>query len=282
MRDTNQGQMLENNIVLKKKRIWELDFIRGILLILVTWDHIGIFGYCWGIIGTSNVFSIWLKDVMFAYLASPLRWGFEPILIWMLILLSGINCTFSRNHTSRAAQMLLLDLVFICGYEIAKVIAPQIVTGYTVFNILTIFSLSFIVWVFVDKFKIKTEYLFVVGLTFVIFGLYYYLQYRTTYLGEPLVFSRNSQWLFFTVYNQNAYVISSNNFEPLFPSLGFFLLGGVFGRSFYNRRSSLTGRSAPKFLKPTLWIGKHSLSVFLCAAPILVFFMWILTLLRIL
>lgn len=274
--------MLENNIVLKKQRIWELDLIRGLLLILVTWDHIGIFGYCWNIIGASNAFGVWLRDFMFKYLASGLRFGFEPVLIWTLVLLSGINCTFSRNHTRRAIKMLTLDLVFIIGYTIIKPYFPDILMGETIFNILTIFSISFVVWVFIEKFNVKSEYLVIFGIILILYGLYYYLRFRTTLIGEQLTLSKANEWLYFLVYNTNAYTISYNNFEPLLPALGFFLLGGAYGRKFFARRESLVSNKVPKGLKPVLWIGKHSLSVFILGAPILVVFMWLLSLIKVL
>jgi len=97
-----------------------------------------------------------------------------------------------------------------------------------------------------------------------------------------LTLSAQNEWLFFLIYNTNAYTISFNNFEPLLPSLGFFLLGGAYGRAFYSRRTSLFDCNNPKVLKPVLWIGRHSLSVFILGAPILVVFMWILSLLKIL
>lgn len=275
------NDFLENDIRKKSSRIWELDLIRGIILILVTWDHIGIFGYCWNIIGASNAFGIWLRDFMFKYLASGIRWGFEPVLIWMLVLLSGINCTFSRNHTRRAAEMLALDLLIIVGHTILKQFYFEI-KGETLFNILTIFSICFTLWVAVDYFKIKNKYLIQVALVLFAGGLYYYLRYRTNLIGEQLTLPENLRGMFFLVYNTNAYEISYNNFEPLLPSLGFFLLGGVFGRKFYKNRSSLVNSKCPKFLKPVIWTGRHSLTVFLLGAPVLVFFMWILSLIKVL
>lgn len=281
------NDLLENNITVKRKRIWELDFVRGIILILVTFDHVGIFGYYWPtveapFIGASNVFGMWLRDFMYRYLDSSIRWAVEPTIIWMLVMLSGVNCTFSRNHSRRAAEMLALDIAIITLHSVVKIYAPDTLKGETLFNILTIFALSFTLWYFIDKFKVKNIYLIEAGLLLIAAGMYYYILHRTTLIGPQLTLAKEWDFLFFLVYNTNAYEISFNNFEPLLPSLGFFLLGGVFGRKFYANRTSLFNIERPRFLRPVIWIGRHSLSIFLFGAFIVVAFMWFLSFIKIL
>ncbi|NLZ24942.1 MAG: DUF1624 domain-containing protein [Clostridiales bacterium] len=278
---TKAGEFLKNDIVMKKSRIWELDLIRGFLLILVTWDHIGIFGYCWNIIGASNAFGIWLREFMFKYLASGLRYGFEPVLIFTLVFLSGINCTFSRSHTKRAIEMLYFDIGFIFLHNMGTYVFPDTLMGETVFNILTIFAICFSIWAIIDYFKVDDIYLLIFGVCLTAIGLYFYILQRTDLsdFGALPDWMRNLFWL---IYNDDAYIYSYNNFEPLLPGLGFFLLGGVYGRNIYRQKTSLLNKPCPKILKPTVWIGKHSLMVFIFGAPILVFIMWIMSLIKIL
>ena len=58
--------------------------------------------------------------------------------------------------------------------------------------------------------------------------------------------------------------MSPNNFEPLFPHLGWFILGGIMGKYIYKNKQTLTKNEEPyKVFRPIAYVGKHSLVVYI-------------------
>ena len=73
-------------------------------------------------------------------------------------------------------------------------------------------------------------------------------------------------WL--TVLGFAPYGFASSDYFPLFPNLGYFLLGAVLGRALYaERKSLLPGGNPPA--KALQWMGRRSLLIYLLHQPIL-------------
>ena len=90
----------------KKRRIWELDFLRGVCVLLMIFDHAMYdvayqFGRAWAD-ATQSEFFIALYQRAREYWASPLRLTTQDIVVWTFALLCGISCSFSKNNFRRA------------------------------------------------------------------------------------------------------------------------------------------------------------------------------------
>ena len=73
-------------------------------------------------------------------------------------------------------------------------------------------------------------------------------------------------WL--TVLGFAPYGFASSDYFPLFPNLGYFLLGAVLGRALYAEKKSLLPRENPP-AKALQWMGRKSLLIYLLHQPIL-------------
>ena len=94
----------------------------------------------------------------------------------------------------------------------------------------------------------------IVALAMIVLGLWL----RTVGFSFP--------WL--TVLGFAPYGFASSDYFPLFPNLGYFLLGAVLGRALYAEKKSLLPRENPP-AKALQWMGRKSLLIYLLHQPIL-------------
>ena len=92
-----------------RNRIWELDFLRGVCVLLMIFDHfmfdIGdIFGEEWAAVQGTDFF-IGLYERALVYAESPLRLVTRDIVVWIFALLCGISCSFSRSNLKRGIEV---------------------------------------------------------------------------------------------------------------------------------------------------------------------------------
>lgn len=241
-----------------KKRIWELDIMRGILMIFVTLDHACNFGLKLGIFDFNTFIGMQIHDFAAMYCSSAFRNGIQPFGLFLFCYLSGINCSFSRSKFKRVLKMWIICAIFMGTVAILHLIVPDFVTGPLMFNIIAVITICVTVWWFFDLIKCPTWIRFALGVAIIAIGLTHYYMY---YIRD---FSYiNNDLLALLVYNSHARDLCPDNFEPLFPHLGWFILGAVMGRYIYRQRKTLTEHEEPyKPFIPLAYIGKHSLVVY--------------------
>ena len=90
-----------------RARVWELDFLRGVFIVLMLVDHtffdiMELFGAHWTFAGAP-----WDKAVIAAdyYWTMPLREWVHDGVLWGFLLLCGISTSFSRDPVLRAAKL---------------------------------------------------------------------------------------------------------------------------------------------------------------------------------
>ena len=82
-----------------KERAWELDFLRGIALILMLFMH-----FSWDVRYEFGV-------NVFSYLEKGWFWSFgHPVIVVLFVGVSGICCTFSRSNIKRGLKLLAAAL----------------------------------------------------------------------------------------------------------------------------------------------------------------------------
>ena len=261
------------NIPGKRLRIWELDLIRGIIMVVVTFDHVCRFSYYWGIIRFQTAFGKAIESIALGYLNSYFCKHAYPYALWLLCFMSGISCQFSRSDTKRLIKSWALSAVFMGGYLALHFIIPNIITGYVIFNIIAVITISVTFWYILDKLKVHDVYRIIFGALTVITGvtLFYYNRFH-----EGGLFVEN-KLLALLIYNKNGYNVSPNNFEPLLPHLGFFVLGAVFGKNFYRDKATrLKRKTPPKWLTPVMLLGKHSLEAYLFMPVLCISALWLI------
>ena len=104
-----------------RERIWELDFLRGVCVLLMIFDHFmfdiaGLFDKAWIATGKENIIQI--VELAQNYINnSTLRTTTQHIVVWIFALLCGISCSFSRSNLKRGVQATILaGIITIVSY----------------------------------------------------------------------------------------------------------------------------------------------------------------------
>lgn len=223
-----------------KRRIWEIDFLRGIAIILMAIFHL-VFDlkefYSWGF-DFPNVF-----------------WTGPQILVGtMFSTLSGISRSFTRNSLKQGLVTfgfgMLLTLV-------TYFVSPEI---YIKFGILHFLGISMIIYHFMQK--INTRYLLPLGGLIIVAGNIL----EKVNVFTPLLFPIG-------LMNKN---FASLDYYPLLPWYGVFLIGVFIGRVVYKEKRSLFRFEIKNdFLS---FLGRHSLFVYLTHQPLILSILYLMNL----
>lgn len=216
-------------------RIPELDAARGVCILGMAAVHL-------------------LYDLTELY--PVLIWEYPPLFLllkdWggiVFFLISGIAVTLGRRHLRRGL------VVFGCGILVGAVME---LTGAMPirFGVLHCLGLCMLLWELFKRAKFGT--LAVAAIVFVLLGF---------------VFARavvSADWLY--PLGLTAADFWSADYFPLFPYLGFFLLGAICGKKLYPQRRSLFAQTS--FTKPLsrffCLCGRHSLFIYLIHQPLLI------------
>lgn len=224
----------------KNERIWELDALRGTAICCVILLH---FLYdLQTFLGLSALSSPVIQAVM--------QYGGI-----VFVVLSGLCATLGSRSLRRGA------LVFACGMVITAVTMAMVQLGLAVeslvirFGVLHLLGICMLLWPVLKK--LPTWLQAALGVVFVALGMVF----DTLRVKSRWLFPLGLRYLGFT----------SSDYFPLFPHLGWFLLGAAAGRTLYGRRQTrlpnFPSNTAPvRFFR---WCGTHSLWLYLLHQPIL-------------
>ena len=284
----------------KKKRIWEIDLIRGICVLLMIFDHtmfdVRYFGNVWH----NND----MRNAGFSYWTGDLRGFVWPIVVFLFIFISGISSTFSKSNFTRALQTLTFAYVI-------SAVTSFVPNLYIRFGVLHALGFSMLIYAVLDFFDKSIYSKLAAGLCIVILGVlkesgnFLEVSLLLIIIGflilitfgaffEKKVFSKHViaalslisagiliiiikslvdgavslrmpesfQWLNNVIgYREGSFSISADYFA-LIPFVGIFLLGSVFAKLFYQERKSLLPKLDTKFTKPVEYIGRHALIIY--------------------
>lgn len=225
-----------------QKRIWELDFFRGVFL----WGMIGIHL----IYDLVDLYGVIAWDPPAAYLLFKNRFGI------LFVVLSGLCATLGKNSVRRGLK------VFACGMVCSLVTAGMVWLGMAGkdlliwFGVLHCLGLCMLLWPLFKK--LPTPVLFVLGLAMILYGEYLRnIAYPWAELLFPLGFK--------------APGFSSSDYFPLLPNLGYFLLGSVLGRALYREKRTLLPNVsiANPVIRFFCFCGGHSLLIYMLHQPVL-------------
>lgn len=225
-----------------KKRIWELDFFRGVFL--------------WGMIGIHLIYDLvdlygvldWQLPA--AYLLFKNRFGIT------FVVLSGLCATLGRNSVRRGIQ------VFACGMVCTLATCLMVWAGMAgrglliYFGVLHCLGTCMVLWACFKK--LPTWALLILGLAMVVSGEYL--------RGMAFPWATYLFPLGFTDYH-----FVSSDYFPLLPNLGYFLVGSVLGRTLYKEKQSLLPKVNERnpVIRFFRFCGKHSLLIYMLHQPIL-------------
>lgn len=221
-----------------KTRIWELDALRGLALLGMIGIHL--------IYDLVDLYWVWHWEQPAWYLLFKNNYGA------IFLLISGISVTLGFRPVRRGLQ------VFLCGFLCTAATVGMYLVGAAerdiiiYYGVLHCLGTCMMLW---PLFRRGSDIvLAAVAGGMIALGLWL----RTRGFSFP--------WL--TVLGFCPYGFASSDFFPLFPNLGYFLLGALVGRRVYAEKRSLLPRENPPL--PVLrWCGRHSLTIYLLHQPIL-------------
>lgn len=241
---------------LAKDRAWELDFLRGIALIMMLFMH------------TSWDFRYEFGVDIFSYLEADWFWSFvHPVIVVLFVGVSGICSTFSRNNAKRGLKILAATLALNIGTLIIYKVTG--IPCLIIFNVLSVLTCGIFLYALIAFIEKKTQANpnvanVIMGLA----GLYIVI------VGCNIHYMDNaSDSLFFLPVGFDiAGTPPMADYMPLFPWLGVFLLGCVIGRTCYKDKKTLfagKGKVMSAVARPVEFIGRHSLIIYLAHQPVI-------------
>lgn len=224
------------------KRIWELDFARGLALIGMMVIHL--------IYDLVDLFAILPWRLPMWYLLFKNNYGA------LFLVISGISVTLGSRCIRRGAQVIACSFLVTAvtvGMYLLGVAGRDIIIYYGVLQCL---GTCMILWAAFRK--LPSWLLTLLGLGFAALGLYLrYHAYDVPWLLIPLGFT--PPWF------------ASSDYFPLLPNFGYFLLGAVAGRALYPTKTTRfpTVSADSPFIRPFRQMGEHSLLIYLLHQPLL-------------
>jgi uncharacterized membrane protein len=237
----------------KKKRIFEIDFVRGFCILLMVMDH---FFYDWGYliqdIFNFNDLNISWIDSLNSFAVDYWSWSVRTIVrvvvVCLFLFTSGISSTLSKNNFKRGLMIfgvgVLMSLAFFAYSKISGA------DDYILFGAITcigtcvlIYSLYEFLFKKIDKKKKIMPFVsLAIGLTIVLLG---HLVICRNYPKAPILSTKNLNW---TNWWQPiiGFKYYGDDWLPLFPFLGYFFLGAGIGGLFYRNKKSLFSYIEPK------------------------------------
>ncbi|MBP6162028.1 MAG: DUF1624 domain-containing protein, partial [Clostridia bacterium] len=121
----------------KRERIPEIDFLRGLALLLMVWHHAMYdVRYIFGIDAFAFQDSYWFYRIG------------RPIVLALFLLVSGISTRFSGNNLKRGLRMLLFAVIATVLTAIVEVITNWM--GVIFFNVFHVIALSTLCYVLIE------------------------------------------------------------------------------------------------------------------------------------
>ena len=266
---------------LNTKRIWEIDFIRGIVIIGMLIDHfffdfIGIFTKY----NFTNLPEVYLNIGAFAnaYWVHPVRVTFRFIGLFFLLFLSGISTHFSKNSIKRSLIVIaaggIISLAFLVVSNFTSkedmVIMGAVLCIGVCMLIYSLYKLAF--YRFKKIYKWLTLILAIGMLTMWVFvsrnvatdTSNFWFYYNGYARSIPVIYSGKLGEHIWEVLLGTAYF--GSDWMGLFPALGYMFLGGFIGETVYKNRTSIFKKYNEKLNKNTLAIvvpGRYSLWFYL-------------------
>ncbi len=238
---------------IKKQRIWEIDALRGFVVLCMVFDHLM---YSSGFIFYPQWFSDggsgFLYELCYfggqVYWPSLFRACFRMFIVLSFIILCGISLSFSRSNFKRGLKILAVAMgITIVTSSMDWLFNYQ--NFYTIrFGVLHMLAFCVLIHQILPQPKQKTA--LIGGIILIALGAYFYF--------NPLPGTNLAAYIIGL--NSNGY---SADYYPLLPWVGYFLLGSAWSYSLYKQKKSHfpnhgSGAIAG-FLQKT---GRHALLIY--------------------
>ncbi len=218
----------------KKERIWEIDALRGLFIIFVVIIHL-------------------IFDLEYMYnvdLNLPNMYYFVQVNGGILfVLISGISITLGSRCIKRGLFVLGCGLLITL---VTYILFPEITIVFGILHLLGVCMLLYPIYK-----KLPSWAIALLAVPIVVLG----------YVFENM--QVNNPYLFFIGLTTEKF--NTGDYFPLFPHLGYFMIGVVLGRLLYSEKKSLLP-NFPKnnfIIKFLQFCGRHSIWIYLIHQPVI-------------
>jgi uncharacterized membrane protein len=231
------------------QRIWEVDFLRGLAIILMVGYHI---------LFDLGEFSGVKRFLGFSTDLGSAAWtAAQYFFAGLFVILSGISSTLSRNNVRRGLKLLAVSLAVSAA---TFVFDPS---SAVYFGILQCLAISMLIYGAAFE---KAGPVGCGAWGLLVFGLGAVLPVLKKGLAV------RSDWLLPLGIPGSSF--SSFDYFPLIPWLGIFLIGSALGKSVYASRRSLLPWLLPETFINTA--GRHSLLIYIVHQPVIMGVLYVL------
>lgn len=212
-------------------RIWELDFLRGIALILMIYFHI--------VFDLNEIFNYPISY------SSGINYYIGKVSVILFIIISGISSSLSKNNIKRGLKVLAIAIIITV---VTHLFGSEIGIKFGILHLLGICMILYPVFA-----KFSWYILLILGSVFIIIGdLFDRIYVDFNYLF--VIGLRSTQF-------------QSSDYYPFFPWSGLFLLGIALSKLIYTKRSSLFNFDIKDNIISKL--GRNTLLVYVLHQPII-------------
>lgn len=251
----------QNSNELEKKRVWEIDAIRGFLILSVLAYHLYMTVEAFCINGYYNI-----SSVDYVKFTDPLLFWFQineageisrslfpkfavkhmqPLWVDMFFVVSGISYRFSRNNL-RGGFRLLLGATFVSGFTWLIELLSGDGGQFIRFGVLHCYASCHLIHYYLLEERSNKALLLTAAVSLVV-G--YYLKFNPTFSDFALLVP-------FGIRERGTLL---RDYWPVFPMLGWFLIGAVLGKRLYPEKKTLfPGQTDRKWHKPLCFLGRYS------------------------
>lgn len=224
----------------EQKRIWEIDAIRGFLILCVIVSHTLFFG--------ANILGLFRIPPLIGYV---MQYGGA-----LFVLLSGLSCTLGTRSFRRGLIVFAAGMILTAGSYIGVLLGWLGEDMVVRFGVLHLLGFAMMLAPILKKLPNWT--LLILGLALTAVG--YWLDGQPPLVKTPLLFPLGLRYPGF----------SSGDYFPIAPHLGWFCLGIVLGRVLYPaKRSLLPGPWESRLpVRFFCWCGRNSLYIFVLHLPL--------------
>jgi len=234
-------------------RIWEIDFLRGLAIILMV---------CYHLLFDLGEFVGFKKFLGWSTNLSTVAWVIAQFFFaGLFVVLSGTSSTLSRNNVRRGLRLLAVSLLVSAATYIVDAASA------VYFGILQCLAVCMLVYGAAFE---KTRAAVCAAAGAVVLGLA---------AGLPAIkraLAVQSNWLM--PFGLHGPSFSAFDYFPLIPWLGIFLVGAALGKTLYaSKRSLLPWRLPRTFVN---FAGRHSLLIYIVHQPVIMGVLYALGLVR--
>jgi len=239
--------------LVRRERIWEIDFLRGLSIILMVGYHLL---YDLGAMAGVGSLLGFTTD-----LSTPAWLAAQYFFAGLFVVLSGISSTLSRGNVRRALKLLAVALLV----TVATFVFNRAATVH--FGILHCLGVSILLYGAAFE-KAKAPACAIAGAAVLVVSAALPFALK----GAAIRFD----WLLPLGLHTPAY--SSFDYFPVLPWFGIFLAGVSLGKSVYASKRSLIRRRLPvTFIN---FAGRHSLLIYIVHQPVILAALYLLGLAR--